>query len=93
MAVLFTLARLLGIRQEPEMVKVRHILISTAQRDPQNPQQMVPVRDSVVAMKLVIVSRAQSPAEPTSTHCVPSFPKIPESSTRPENTKAVSTIA
>lgn len=49
----FTLARLLGIRQEPEMVKVRHILISTAQRDPQNPQQMVPVRDSVVARKLV----------------------------------------
>jgi peptidyl-prolyl cis-trans isomerase D len=48
----FTLAKLLGVRQEPEMVKVRHILIATARRDPQT-GQMTPTKDTVSAKKLI----------------------------------------
>jgi peptidyl-prolyl cis-trans isomerase D len=48
----FTLGKLLGIRQEPEMVKVRHILVETARRDPQT-QQMNPTKDTVSARKLI----------------------------------------
>jgi len=48
----YTLARLLDSRKEPEMVKVRHILIATTARDPQNPQQTIQKRDDVQAKSL-----------------------------------------
>jgi peptidyl-prolyl cis-trans isomerase D len=49
----FSLAKLLAVRDEPEMVKIRHILIATAQSDPRNPGQMVPTKDTAVAKKLI----------------------------------------
>lgn len=48
----YTLAKLLGIRQQPDMVKVRHILVETARQDPQT-GQMTPSRDTVSARKLI----------------------------------------
>lgn len=48
----YTLAKLLDKRKEPEMVKVRHILISTTARDPQNPQQTIQKRDDAQAKSL-----------------------------------------
>jgi peptidyl-prolyl cis-trans isomerase D len=48
----YTIAKLLGKRQQADTVKVRHILIATAQRDPQS-GEMVPTRDSAVAKKLI----------------------------------------
>ncbi|HLG40198.1 MAG TPA: peptidylprolyl isomerase [Chitinophagaceae bacterium] len=47
----YSLAKLLGIRQEPEIVRVRHILIATGQRDPQT-GQMIPTKDTISARKL-----------------------------------------
>ena len=49
----YTLAKLVDTKQEPEMVKVRHILISTATRNPQNPMQMIPTKDTAVAKKQI----------------------------------------
>jgi peptidyl-prolyl cis-trans isomerase D len=48
----YTLAKLTGVRQQPEMVKVRHILISTATQNPQT-SQMTPTKDTVVARHLI----------------------------------------
>lgn len=48
----FSLAKLVGIRTQPDTAKVRHILVATTQRDPQSGQS-VPVRDTVVAKKLI----------------------------------------
>ena len=48
----FSLGKLLGVRQQPDTVKVRHILISTSQPDPQS-GQMYPVRDTATAKKLI----------------------------------------
>ncbi len=48
----YSLAKLLGARQMPDTVKVRHILIATMQQDPQSGQQMM-VRDSATAYKLI----------------------------------------
>ena len=47
----FVLAKLLGAKQMPDTVKVRHILIGTMQRDPQS-GQMYPIRDTTTAYKL-----------------------------------------
>lgn len=47
----FVLAKLLGARQMPDTVKVRHILIGTVQRDPQS-GQMYPIRDTTTAYNL-----------------------------------------
>ncbi len=47
----FVLAKLVGVKQIPDTVKVRHILIGTSQRDPQT-GQTVPTRDTVTAFKL-----------------------------------------
>jgi peptidyl-prolyl cis-trans isomerase D len=47
----YTLAKMMGKRVQPDTVKVRHILISTSQRDPQT-GQMFPVRDTASAKKL-----------------------------------------
>ena len=48
----YTLAKLLGVRNQPDTVKVRHILIGTSQRDPQT-GEAIPTRDSATARKLV----------------------------------------
>jgi peptidyl-prolyl cis-trans isomerase D len=48
----YTLAKLIGVRQQPEMVKVRHILVSTATQNPQT-GQMTPTKDTLVARKLI----------------------------------------
>lgn len=48
----YNVAKILGVRQMPDTVKVRHILVATIQRDPQS-GQMYPVRDSLVAKKLI----------------------------------------
>src|SRR5205809_338359 len=48
----YTIAKLLGKRQQADTVKVRHILIATAQRDHQS-GEMVPTRDAAVAKKLI----------------------------------------
>jgi len=48
----YVLARMLGVRQMPDTVKIRHILIATAQQDPQT-GQMTPTRDTAVALKLI----------------------------------------
>lgn len=48
----FSLARVMGIKQMPDTVKVRHILISTMQPDPQTGQQVF-VRDSATAKQLI----------------------------------------
>jgi peptidyl-prolyl cis-trans isomerase D len=47
----YSLAKMIGIRTQPDTVKVRHILIGTVQRDPQS-GQMIPIRDSSSARKL-----------------------------------------
>ncbi|HSU28712.1 MAG TPA: peptidylprolyl isomerase [Chitinophagaceae bacterium] len=49
----YTLAKVLGARSMPDTVKVRHILIATAQRDPQNQNQLVQTRDTVSAKKTI----------------------------------------
>jgi len=48
----YSLAKLLATRSQPDTVSVRHILISTTQRDPQT-GQMTYVRDSSAAKKLI----------------------------------------
>lgn len=47
----FVMSKILAVRNVPDTVKVRHILISTNQRDPQT-GQFTPVRDSATAKKL-----------------------------------------
>jgi peptidyl-prolyl cis-trans isomerase D len=48
----FAIAKLVGVRNQPDTVKVRHILVATMQRDPQSGQS-IPVRDSATAKKLI----------------------------------------
>ncbi|MFC0774224.1 peptidylprolyl isomerase [Terrimonas alba] len=48
----FSLAKLVGVRTQPDTVKLRHILVATIQRDPQS-GQTIPVRDSATAKKLI----------------------------------------
>jgi len=48
----YSLAKLIGVRSQPDTVNVRHILIATVQRDPQTGQSQ-PVRDSASARKLI----------------------------------------
>ena len=47
----YVLAKLEGIKQMPDTVKVRHILVATSQRDPQTGQSY-PTRDTVTAYNL-----------------------------------------
>lgn len=48
----YVLAKLEGVRQMPDTVKVRHILVATTQRDPQT-GQMYPVKDTATAKKQI----------------------------------------
>jgi peptidyl-prolyl cis-trans isomerase D len=48
----YSLAKLMGVRRQPDTVNVRHILVATAQRDPQS-GQLYPVRDSASARKII----------------------------------------
>jgi peptidyl-prolyl cis-trans isomerase D len=48
----YTVAKMIGVRQMPDTVKVRHILIATSQQDPQS-GQMMQVRDTATAKKLI----------------------------------------
>src|SRR5690606_23857064 len=48
----FSLAKIVGVRTQPDTVKIRHILVATTQRDPQTGQSY-PVRDSATAYKLI----------------------------------------
>lgn len=48
----YSLAKLVGVRTQPDSVTVRHILIATASPDPQT-GAMTPVRDSVSAKHLI----------------------------------------
>ena len=48
----FSLAKLLGVKQQPDSVKVRHILVATTKSDPQT-RQPYEVRDTVTAKKLI----------------------------------------
>jgi len=48
----YTLAKVMGEKQIPDTAKVRHILISTVQRDQQS-GQVVEVRDTTTAKKLI----------------------------------------
>ena len=48
----YSIAKLLGVRRQPDTVNVRHILIATSQRDQQS-GQMYPVRDSAIARKTI----------------------------------------
>ena len=48
----FSLAKLVGIRTQPDTVKVRHILVATTQRDPQT-GTMTPIRDTASAKKII----------------------------------------
>lgn len=48
----YTLAKMMGVRQMPDTVKVRHILIATSQRDPQS-GQTYPVRSAEDAKKIM----------------------------------------
>jgi peptidyl-prolyl cis-trans isomerase D len=48
---LFLMTKVLDRKTQPDTVKVRHILIATANQDPQT-GQMVPVRDSVIAKRI-----------------------------------------
>ncbi len=48
----FSLAKLVGVRTQPDTVKIRHILVATTQRDPQS-GQTIPVRDTASAKKLI----------------------------------------
>ncbi len=47
----FSLAKLVGVRSQPDTVKVRHILIATKKQDPQT-GQLYDVRDSSAAQKI-----------------------------------------
>jgi peptidyl-prolyl cis-trans isomerase D len=47
----YSLAKVIGVRTQPDTVNVRHILIGTVKSDPQSGQQ-VPIRDSATAYKL-----------------------------------------
>ncbi|MGZ8557604.1 MAG: peptidylprolyl isomerase [Chitinophagaceae bacterium] len=48
----FSLAKLVGVRTQPDTVTVRHILIATSQRDPQT-GTMTPTRDTASAKKII----------------------------------------
>lgn len=48
----YSIAKLLGVRDQPDTVKVRHILIKTVERDQQS-GQMYPIRDTLIARKLI----------------------------------------
>ena len=48
----YVLAKVEGVKQMPDTVKVRHILVATTQRDQQS-GQMVTVRDSATAKKII----------------------------------------
>ena len=48
----FSLAKLVGVRNQPDTVNVRHILVATTQRDPQT-GTMTPIRDTASARKIV----------------------------------------
>jgi peptidyl-prolyl cis-trans isomerase D len=48
----YSLAKLVGVKSQPDTVNARHILISTMQRDPQTGQSQQ-VRDSATARKLI----------------------------------------
>jgi peptidyl-prolyl cis-trans isomerase D len=48
----YVLAKVIGIKQMPDTVKARHILVATSQRDPQS-GQMYPSRDTASAKKLI----------------------------------------
>lgn len=48
----FSLAKLVGVRTQPDTVNVRHILVATTQRDPQSGQS-IPIRDTASAKKLI----------------------------------------
>jgi peptidyl-prolyl cis-trans isomerase D len=48
----FNLAKVLGVKQQPDSVKVRHILVATNKMDPQT-RQSYPIRDTVAARKLI----------------------------------------
>lgn len=48
----YTIAKLLGKRQQADTVKVRHILVATAQRDPQT-GEMTATRDTAAARSLI----------------------------------------
>ncbi|HKO80291.1 MAG TPA: peptidylprolyl isomerase, partial [Chitinophagaceae bacterium] len=48
----FSLAKLVGVKTQPDTVKVRHILIATTQRDPQT-GQVAQIRDTASAKKLI----------------------------------------
>ncbi|HEY6504191.1 MAG TPA: peptidylprolyl isomerase [Chitinophagaceae bacterium] len=47
----FSLAKMMGVRYQPDTVKVRHILVSLFKRDPQTGQSY-PIRDTATAKKL-----------------------------------------
>jgi len=48
----YSLAKLMGVKSQPDTVKVRHILIATSKQDPQTGQPYN-VRDTVTAKKLI----------------------------------------
>jgi len=48
----YSLAKLVGVRSQPDTVTVRHILVATTQADPQSGQTMQ-VRDSASARKII----------------------------------------
>jgi peptidyl-prolyl cis-trans isomerase D len=48
----YSLAKLVGVRSQPDTVKVRHILIATTKQDPQTGQPYT-VRDTATAKKLI----------------------------------------
>ena len=48
----FSLAKLIGVRTQPDTVKVRHILVATTKQDPQTGQSY-PARDTATAKKLI----------------------------------------
>ncbi len=65
----FTIAKMLGVRQMPDSAKVRHILISTMQIDPQTRQSQM-VRDDATALKLIdSVKQLLSSGQPFDSVC------------------------
>jgi peptidyl-prolyl cis-trans isomerase D len=48
----YSLAKLMGVKSQPDTVKVRHILVATSKQDPQTGQPYS-VRDTVAAKKLI----------------------------------------
>ena len=48
----YTLAKVIGVRQMPDTVKLRHILVATMQQDQQS-GQFYPIRDSLLAKKTI----------------------------------------